>query len=373
MRKLFLVRVARLLSLVMLLAILVAPGARAASQTITAQMTSVTKTGFTLSLSWSAVTGASSYQIRYETNPSVDVTNSTLYTSTSATSHASTMNSTIGYRFFRIYAYNSSGTLLAYSNVVGIAKYPSGLVVRMKQDSALTSSYPAPSSSPNSAYYQKPTWFITVDSTVRASSVAANFQMSEFIHQTGITSALVDPKMVQHVQDARNRYGVMIVNSGYRTPSYNASIGGATYSRHMYGDGVDIDANSLSEYNALNSAFSAESPSYVESWAEAGQNHWHPPAPPRLPPPKPPRPPPPAGRSSRGLASLTVRARPPHSAPFRALMTSSALSAGTSTKPKPRERPVSRSVATRAEITSEYGVTADSRSWLVTVQGRLPK
>jgi hypothetical protein len=253
----------------------VVPGASAASQTITAQMTTVTKTGFNLSLSWGAVTGASSYQIRYETNPHVDVTNSALYATTGGTSHSSTMNSTIGYRFFKIYAYNSSGTLLAYSNVVGIAKYQSGLVVRMKTDSALTNSYPDPAGSPSSSYYQKPDWFITVDSNVRAASAAPNFTMGEFIHQTGITSALVDPKMVQHAQNSRNRYGAMTVNSGYRTPSYNASIGGATYSRHMYGDAVDIAASSLSQYNALNSAFSPESPSYVESWTEAGQNHWH--------------------------------------------------------------------------------------------------
>lgn len=268
-------RVALILCLIFLMALGTVPSASAASQTITLSMPTVTTTGFKLSLQWTAVTGVSYYDVRYEHDPSVSASTSTQYTTTTGTSLSSTMNSTIGYRFFRVYAYNSSGTLLAYSNVVGIAKYPSGLVVRMKTDSTLTSSYPDPAGSPNSTYYQKPVWFITVNSTVRSSYVAANFQMGEFISESTITSALVDPLMVQHAQNARNRYGVMVVNSGYRTPAHNKSIGGATYSRHMYGDAVDIDANSYSQYQALDSAFAPENPSYVESWTEAGQNHWH--------------------------------------------------------------------------------------------------
>ncbi|HWI52732.1 MAG TPA: D-Ala-D-Ala carboxypeptidase family metallohydrolase [Symbiobacteriaceae bacterium] len=268
-------RFALLLSLVLLLSLFAAPTASAASQTISLSMPTTTTTGFTLSLKWTAVTGVSYYDVRYEKDPNVSASTSTQYTTTSATSLSSTMNTTIGYRFFRIYAYNASGTLLAYSNVVGIAKYPSGVVVRMKQDATLTNSYPDPASSPNATYYKRPVWFITVDSTVRAAKAAANFTIGEFISETGLTSAIVDPLMVQHSQNARNRYGVLVVNSGYRSPAHNRAIGGATYSRHMWGDAVDMDANTSAQYSAINSAFAAESPSYVESFAEGGYNHWH--------------------------------------------------------------------------------------------------
>src|SRR5216684_1064053 len=61
-------------------------------------------------------------------------------------------------------------------------------------------------------------------------------------------------------------------------------------------------------------------------------------------PPPPPRGPPPEGRrSSRCLASLTLRARPASSFPCNPVIAAcAALSSGISTKPNPRGRPVSR-------------------------------
>src|ERR1044071_6836038 len=56
--------------------------------------------------------------------------------------------------------------------------------------------------------------------------------------------------------------------------------------------------------------------------------------------------PPPRGLSVLGRASFTVSGRPPESRPFRAPMALAASASSViSTKPKPRERPVSRSVA----------------------------
>ena len=237
---------------------------------ITANVSTVTASNFMLNMTWGAVTGATRYDVRTSNYPNID-TADVVWASTSGTSLSKAMTTAPGYRYFKVYAYNSSGTLLDSSNVVGAAKYQSGLVIKMKKDSTLTSSYP----SSTQAIYAKPTWFITVNSTVRASYAAPNFQIGEFIKDSTLTSAIVDPLMVQHVQDARSRYGVMSLNSGYRTPAYNSSIGGATFSRHMYGDAVDVPASSSSVWSALNSAFSAESPSYVESYAEAGYNHWH--------------------------------------------------------------------------------------------------
>src|SRR5207247_809043 len=64
---------------------------------------------------------------------------------------------------------------------------------------------------------------------------------------------------------------------------------------------------------------------------------------PRPPPPPPPYPPPPPerGRSSRGLASLTVRERPFIMVPLRELMAASASdSFSISTNPKPLDCPL---------------------------------
>src|SRR5262249_19033992 len=68
---------------------------------------------------------------------------------------------------------------------------------------------------------------------------------------------------------------------------------------------------------------------------------------------------------------LTVRVRPWNWAPFMAAIASSAPSA-ISTKPKPRDRPVSRSMMTCARVTVPYWENASWRSSEVVPKGRLP-
>jgi hypothetical protein len=244
--------------------------ASAASQTISASLNASTAANFYVNANWADVTGATSYKIFTSNAPAVDSTD-TLWTTTTTSALSKQMTTAPGYRYFRVYAYNSAGTLLSYSNVFGAAKYESGLVVKMKTDSALTATYP----SSTAANYQKPTWFITLDSTVKSSYVAANFQLGEFISESTITSGIVDPLMVSHVQNARSRYGVMSLNSGYRTPNHNASVGGATFSRHMYGDAIDVPAATTSVFNSLKTAFAPEYPSYIEPYDQASNNHYH--------------------------------------------------------------------------------------------------
>src|SRR6266704_2977320 len=78
-------------------------------------------------------------------------------------------------------------------------------------------------------------------------------------------------------------------------------------------------------------------------------------------------------RGSRGLASLTVRVRPPISWPWSlAMAVLAAVPSGISTKPKPLERPVSRSVMTRISSTVPYGSKSWRRSWSVVLNARLP-
>src|SRR5580704_7466086 len=85
-----------------------------------------------------------------------------------------------------------------------------------------------------------------------------------------------------------------------------------------------------------------------------------PPRPPRSPRSRPPPPPPPPLRSVLGRASFTLMVRPPTDDPFNAVMAFSPSSLlAISTKPNPRDRPVSRSVMMLTRSTCPNG----SNSW----------
>src|SRR5206468_9195424 len=98
---------------------------------------------------------------------------------------------------------------------------------------------------------------------------------------------------------------------------------------------------------------------------------------PRRPaPPKPPRgrpPPPPPPPPARSRASLTFSLRPCSSWPFSsAIARSASLAELISTKPKPRDRPVARSVITAADSQVPACEKSASRSALVVSKERLP-
>src|SRR6266478_1772150 len=88
-----------------------------------------------------------------------------------------------------------------------------------------------------------------------------------------------------------------------------------------------------------------------------------PPPPPRLPPPPPPpRYPPPLRPPPDGFASSTFSVRPSTSCPLNFFTASAASSAvDISTKPNPRERPVSRSVTTAADSTVPAAANSSRR------------
>jgi len=46
--------------------------------------------------------------------------------------------------------------------------------------------------------------------------------------------------LAEQLQILRNEIGRISINSGYRTPIYNKSIGGAQYSQHLYCKGADF-------------------------------------------------------------------------------------------------------------------------------------
>lgn len=97
---------------------------------------------------------------------------------------------------------------------------------------------PALGGDPN---YRQPIAYIDLEAIDPATMIAPNFRLQEIAEAFKGRYAIVQPHAVESLQALRNDVGGITVNSGYRPPEYNASIGGATHSRHMYGDGFDLD------------------------------------------------------------------------------------------------------------------------------------
>lgn len=73
--------------------------------------------------------------------------------------------------------------------------------------------------------------------------LSENFDVSEFAcHGSGCCSTVyVDEQLVTYLQKIRDRFGKPItINSGYRCPTHNENVGGATGSRHAKGQAADI-------------------------------------------------------------------------------------------------------------------------------------
>lgn len=73
-----------------------------------------------------------------------------------------------------------------------------------------------------------------------------NFRVKEFACNDGSDVIFVAPELVEVLQSIRNHFGKAVnINSGYRTPSYNKNVDGATYSQHLYGTAADIRVNGV--------------------------------------------------------------------------------------------------------------------------------
>ena len=71
--------------------------------------------------------------------------------------------------------------------------------------------------------------------------LSTNFAVKEFACKDGSDAVLVAPRLVMVLQSIRSRFGVTVtINSGYRTPQYNAKVGGVAHSQHCYGTAADI-------------------------------------------------------------------------------------------------------------------------------------
>ena len=71
--------------------------------------------------------------------------------------------------------------------------------------------------------------------------LSTNFTVKEFACKNGSDAVLVAPRLVMVLQSIRSHFGAAVtINSGYRTPQYNAKVGGVAHSQHCYGTAADI-------------------------------------------------------------------------------------------------------------------------------------
>ncbi len=73
-----------------------------------------------------------------------------------------------------------------------------------------------------------------------------HFRLSEFRCEgpecAGKLPSYISPKLVEILEQIRDRCGGRPIHilSGFRCPTHNAAVGGASESRHMHGDAADI-------------------------------------------------------------------------------------------------------------------------------------
>ena len=71
--------------------------------------------------------------------------------------------------------------------------------------------------------------------------LSTHFKVKEFSCKDGSDAVLVAPRLVMVLQSIRSHFGTAVtINSGYRTPQYNAKVGGVAHSQHCYGTAADI-------------------------------------------------------------------------------------------------------------------------------------
>jgi len=93
--------------------------------------------------------------------------------------------------------------------------------------------------------YAPPTHVLDLSTVDPETLLALNFKVKELMQSAKGAYGIFQPHAVAAIQTVRESLASPLhVTSGYRCPGYNAGIdGAATYSRHQYGDAVDVYSN----------------------------------------------------------------------------------------------------------------------------------
>ena len=71
--------------------------------------------------------------------------------------------------------------------------------------------------------------------------LSAHFKVREFACGDGSDAVLVAPRLVMVLETIRAHFDApVVIHSAYRTPQYNAKVGGVAHSQHCYGTAADI-------------------------------------------------------------------------------------------------------------------------------------
>lgn len=139
-----------------------------------------------------------------------------------------------------------------------------------------SSAYKWPAGGPNPVQYAEPTWLLDLKTVDGATKLAKNFALDEFMQVAKGQYAVYSPKAVVHWQNIRNALGkALYINSGFRSPGYNAGLdGAATYSRHMYGDAADVTTKGGTTLQAIVNACNAEGADFVKLYTSHVHCDW---------------------------------------------------------------------------------------------------
>ncbi len=140
--------------------------------------------------------------------------------------------------------------------------------------SAWGSDYAYPDPYGGSAQYAQPTRFVDLYDADPDLAVAANFVLEELMSWRKGQYGVFQSHVVEHLQALRDASGGSItVNSGYRSPGYNAGVGGVTHSRHMYGDAADMVPSGTSLQGLADLCY-AEGAGYVGMYSSFVHCDW---------------------------------------------------------------------------------------------------
>lgn len=97
-------------------------------------------------------------------------------------------------------------------------------------------------------FYEMPMRFVDLDRENPDASIADNFKLKEVMQARKGRFGHFSPFVTRVLQDMRTQTNHSIrVNSAYRSPAYNAGTSGSSkWSRHQYGDAVDLYISGLS-------------------------------------------------------------------------------------------------------------------------------